>query len=276
MPKKVSLKKINNLLIILLLLLVAFNFYETIKLKEKLAQGNAATQTPATPAPETPKGNVTATILSDRTCTSCINMSMTVEQFQLAGVAIKSQQTVDTGSAEGKQLIQKYSIKTIPTLILSNEIKDYSQITGFWAQVGTVEADGNYVTRTVSPPYINLTTGKTAGLVELTVLTDKSCSACYNASEHLLILESMGITLAKTTYTDIAGAEGKQLITKYKITAAPTIMLSADAKYYSSLQSSWTVVGTVEADGTHVFRNFTAWTGNQTYKDLTTGKTVTG
>jgi hypothetical protein len=72
---------------------------------------------------------------------------------------------------------------------------------------------------------------------------------------------------------EVNSAEGKDLIKKYKITAVPTILLSGDLEEYENFQQVWPQVGTVEADGMHVFRE----PGEKimgSYKDLKTGKLV--
>ena len=49
-------------------------------------------------------------------------------------------------------------------------------------------------------------------------------------------------------YTDISSETGKELVRKYNITFAPTVILSKDAALYPSLAVVWPQVGSVEAD----------------------------
>ena len=70
---------------------------------------------------------------------------------------------------------------------------------------------------------------------------------------------------------DIANDEGKDLISKYNIGFVPTLILSKDAGNYPALVQVWGQVGSVEGDGTFVFREIKA-IKDSIYKDLTTNK----
>ncbi|MBS3108479.1 hypothetical protein J4409_01275 [Candidatus Woesearchaeota archaeon] len=59
---------------------------------------------------------------------------------------------------EAQDLIQKYSIKLLPTLILSEDIFEYQQASKILEKLGTKESDGSYVLRSLAPPYYKLLT----------------------------------------------------------------------------------------------------------------------
>ena len=59
---------------------------------------------------------------------------------------------------------------------------------------------------------------------------------------------------------------------KYNITLVPTIILSSNAKDYSSLNQAWSQVGSIETDGTFVFRDLSLL--NIPYKDLYSNKII--
>jgi len=77
-------------------------------------------------------------------------------------------------------------------------------------------------------------------------------------------------TVSEDTY-DISSPQGKDLIAKYNITKAPTLLISPEAKAYDTLTQVWTEVGTVESDGWYVFRA-TEQMGN--YTDLLTNQVM--
>ena len=54
---------------------------------------------------------------------------------------------------------------------------------------------------------------------------------------------------------DVSSAEGRSLMRTYSITAVPTVILSKDAVAYDALMRAWASVGTVEKDGSLVFRD---------------------
>ena len=59
----------------------------------------------------------------------------------------------------------------------------------------------------------------------------------------------------------------------YAIKQTPTVLLSKEAGAYGGLTATWAQVGSVEADGTLVFRKNSAL-GALVYEDLETGETV--
>jgi len=218
-------------------------------------------------------GHVTVTQLIESSCKKCTDLEPIIEQIKLIGVSIANSKKVETKSDEGKKLIAKYEIKKIPSLIFSGDLSVYDQIVQSWTKIGVVAPDGSYILKEINPPYLNLSDNKLKGIVDLTNIVDKSCDKCYNTSQHQAILKRYGMAIENIKNLDISTKEGKDLINKYNITLVPTIILSKDAKEYASFISVWRQVGTVENDGTYIFRNLKAM--GAPYKDLSTG-TVLG
>ncbi|HIH42068.1 TPA: hypothetical protein HA246_00305 [Candidatus Woesearchaeota archaeon] len=175
--------------------------------------------------------------------------------------------------AEGNRLVQKYAVEKVPALIFSSDAAAYDEFTQGFPQVGTIEKDGTFVMRTIPPPYMNVPQNKIYGLVYLTYLTDNSCTECYNVTLHNQILanpQGFNLKLQSEKYVDISSAEGKEIVKKYNITSVPTVLMSKDAGEYQLLVQTWPKVGSVESDGTFVFRDLTVMRGK--YKDLVTNK----
>ncbi len=235
-------------------------------------------------AEERIRGKVTVVTLEDASCKECFNISLIVEQLKQAGIMVVSEQTIDATGVEGKGLIQKYNIEKIPSLIFNKEALEYAVVQQVWEQVGTEESDGKLVLRFVNPPYINASTGKTEGLVTMTMLSDEGCTECFNASVYKeLFTQSFNMYVEKEETLDSASTKGKFLVKKYNITAVPTVVLSKDAGMYPSLAQAWGQVGSAEKDGTFVFRNVALLKGYFeqqgtpfAYKDLSTGEVLNG
>ena len=206
-------------------------------------------------AEEKLKGDVTVVLLMDQTCTDCFNLSQVIQQLSDAGLKIVSQSVVDSNDVEGKGLIEQYSIEILPTLIFSNDALEYDVVQQVWDQVGSVENDSKLVLRQVSPPYINVSTGKTEGLVKISYLVDETCEDCYNVSV-LKDLFAQGFNMAfdKEEVLDISKTKGKFLVKKYNLSIIPTIILSKEANIYPGIAEAWAQVGTQELDGSFVFR----------------------
>jgi len=221
------------------------------------------------------KGKVSVVYLEDSLCKDCTDLTDFVLKLQENNVKITQEIKVDISSSEGKRLVSKYDIEKVPTLIFSDDLALYEEIVDSLSIVGDVKSDGSYVLTIINPPYRNLKTNKIEGLVDVTYVTDESCLECYNTSLHKLILINplgFNLKLDKEKTVDISSSEGKALLEKYNITLVPTIILSKDADAYSSLKKIWQSVGTIEDDGTYVFRKLSEMRGP--YKDLTSNKII--
>ncbi len=96
------------------------------------------------------RGLAKLTLLNDSSCQECYNVEIHKSILARFGIALDGEKNVDAGSAEGKQLISKYGIKSIPTIIVTGDLKIYEGFNNVWKQVGTVETDGAYVFREIS------------------------------------------------------------------------------------------------------------------------------
>lgn len=219
-------------------------------------------------------GWVSATVLEDPSCDECTDFSQIINALKQSGIVIVSEKVIEEDLEEGKILINKYKLKVLPTLILSQDLEVYnSEIINGWDFIGSIESDGSYVTRTISPPYVNLSTNEIEGLVSMTVLIDDSCEDCYDPDDfHKPILQRMGVVFREEKRIDISDPGGKALIRKYEIEKVPTIILEGDMEKYPILVRTWADVGSIESDGTYVFRKVEV--AKQTYKDLNTEQII--
>lgn len=200
-------------------------------------------------------GYVTMTRLVDSSCTQCFNISLIEGQMTQAGIIVKNVETIEVSSKEGKELVEKYNIEKIPTLLFNKELLAYEQIQQVWKDFGTEESDGTLVLRTLNPPYKNVETGKIEGAVTMTYIVDKTCTDCFETTAYnKLLKDSFSLYVKEEKMVDASTTEGNNLLKKYNITAIPTVILSSDASAYPTLPTAWAQVGTAESDGTYVFR----------------------
>ena len=219
------------------------------------------------------KGRVALFNLKDASCEKCSDMDLLVKQIKLLGIKIVSEKNISTSSDEGKALIKKYNLGFVPSIILSKDADAYDIVQKVWLQVGSKEADGSYVLRVAAPPFINITTGQLRGIVNIVYLTDKSCTECYNVNLHKGILtspQSFAMKIDKEETIDVSDAQGKELVAKYNITQAPTIILSQETSAYPSSQGLKQFFS-IEKDGSYIFRKLSVM---GIYKDLTTSQVV--
>ena len=227
------------------------------------------------PVTKLEKGLVTAVVITDPSCTQCVDPKTMVESFKQTGVKVKDLKEFAWDSTDGQNIINQYKITKIPTLIFSSDIDLYDSVKSVWSKIGTVEKDKTYVARSLPLPYRDLTTGQIAGLVDITYLTDSSCPDCYDAKgvQKPILTNNYKVALRSEQTVDASSPEGQTLIAKYAITKVPTILMSPGIDQYASLKKVWTSVGTVETDGWYVFTALDQL-GSITYKDLTKNQII--
>jgi len=104
-------------------------------------------------------GLVEVTKLVDETCLDCVDVNYLLEPLNYIGIKASKETTIDISSAEGKALIEKYSITKIPTIIVSSEAEEYTDFFVIWPDVGTQEEDGTFVFRNLEAteqPFVTL------------------------------------------------------------------------------------------------------------------------
>ncbi len=109
------------------------------------------------------EGLVDIIYLNDSTCSSCYNVLVHRAALILNfGVHLDRELSVDVNSPLGKELLERYNITAIPTIIVSKDIEPYSNLLQIWPTLGTHEEDGYYVFRNLSQvgSYRDIETGK--------------------------------------------------------------------------------------------------------------------
>jgi hypothetical protein len=218
------------------------------------------------------EGLVEAWILKAN-CDDCIDMQDIIDAFELQGVAFSKVNTLEQGTPQAAQLISTHKITRLPALMYSDEISAYphvlqAMIDGGFGKSGDVHV---YESRL---PYVNVSTGKVQGLVDVTYLSDATCTECYDVLIHKQILERFGMTLGNEKNVDVGSAEGKSLVAKYSITSVPSVVIGGDVGLYTGFEQVWSTVGTIENDGSYIFRNNSVFSAQFSYKDLSTGQIV--
>jgi len=220
------------------------------------------------------KGIVNATILNHSKCPDCMfNLAVLLVDMKNFPVHFENEFTVDAESKEGEELISKYGIEKIPTVIFNNEILAYNLP---WAGFEN-QTDGSVVLKGVLPPYFDLGSGQLKdGNFSSTYLIDSTCSGCFNVSLIKDTLpESFGIILKDATTIDIA-LEGKDFAEKHNIANVPTLVIGPAASDYPLFDEVWAQYGHTAESRSHIFSeyNLLSEQGEIVYKNLETGEIV--
>jgi hypothetical protein len=215
---------------------------------------------------------VTATIILSG-CDECWKTDAFLANIKQDKVVIERTLSLEPNSTEALQLIEKYNITKLPTVIFSSRLADYANVVPRWMVIGSKEKDGSFVLRTPNPPFVEMPSGRVRGIVELVEIVDAGCTGCYDVSQQKAALaQQFGITFGEVARYDIVSQGGRELIAKYNITAVPTVLLSSESEVYPMLTSVWSQIGTFESDGWLVFRKMQAASG-AVWKDLLTNET---
>lgn len=218
------------------------------------------------------KGKVNAIVINDKTCEECEDLSLHIQNIKQSGVIIEEEELLDASDEKAKEWIAKLNILKLPVLLISDDIDIYP-ISDNMQQSGLSAKDGYYLVES-NPPYVDVATGNIRGLVTLTMIEDQSCEECYDVNLHKQIIGRMGLALKNEKTIDINSIEGVQIRTNYNLEKVPTIMLNGDVGVYEGFNNVWQKVGTIEDDGTYIFRNVELLGKNTIYKELTTGKII--
>lgn len=223
---------------------------------------------PAGGQPGTAKANLRITVITQKDCVDCFDINQLIDALK-TDANIK-QETLNLGDNNAKKLIDKYKITKVPTIIVSGDLDKNANLQAYWKALGDI-TDGVFVFRQVIPPYVDVATGQLKGVLSLIELTDTSCKECYDVKLHETALKNLGIAPKVVTTVDVSSAEGKQLVTKYKIEKAPTILIGGEVSEYANLVQMWPTYGKIDADGTYIFTDLSVM---GTYKDLVKNKVV--
>ena len=239
-----------------------------------LWNARATINTRITEAEEAAKpAEIELTLITPSDCDLCVDGTILMEEMEKQDVRLLDSKTLTQDSQEGIDLIETYGITRLPAILVNGQY-DKQNVSETFSSLGGNEQDGTLVIEVQQPVYLDLASGDTVGLVDVTYLTDSSCTDCYDPVTHKPILENtFGVVIASESSVNAQSSEGLALIAQYAIAQTPTILLSSQALAYDRLAQTWKQVGTVEEDGTLIFRANTAL-GNVTYKDVETNQII--
>lgn len=90
-------------------------------------------------------GLVDIIYLTDESCVDCYNVTIHENILKGFGIVFDEETTIDISSEQGKELLEKYEITKVPTVILSKDAGEYSALAKIWLQVGSIAEDGSYI-----------------------------------------------------------------------------------------------------------------------------------
>ncbi len=185
-------------------------------------------------------------------CVGCVDGNNIVYRIDATHNIKYKTQTAVYDSDLAKKAIETYGITNLPAVIITGDITN-ENIVGSWKALSAKEREGSMVIENVLP-YYDLETKTSVGVVDAIIVTDGTCTDCFNEKTYINIFKQFGIVMNDIKTYDISSPIGKEFVQKYNITKVPMVILSSGAGNYTGFNQAWSEVGTFENNEWYVFR----------------------
>ncbi len=91
------------------------------------------------------EGIVSAIFLKDDSCQECYPVADHELALNNLYVTPKEIKTVDISSDQGREFLERYQIKYVPTFILQGDLEEYQLFSQIWPEIGRIAEDGSYI-----------------------------------------------------------------------------------------------------------------------------------
>lgn len=224
-----------------------------------------------------PLAEAKVTIVGAVACAkNCWDTQLFLDALSAQNIKIVSKKSYSVGGwwpfNGANKLVKDFQIAKLPTVLIEFTGKDKPDISKFFSPTLGNVINGKFVLTKTLAPYYDVASKQLKGKIKVTYLTDKSCAECYDIKKHEVALKNLGVDSAGSKTIDISSDEGKSLVSQYKITKVPTVLISGEVAAYAVLTEAWSQVGTIASDGTYIFTAVDLM--GDSYRNLTTGKII--
>ena len=190
-------------------------------------------------------------IITFSECDNCYDIKNTLEDLKKQNVNITKEESFDSNSIEGKQLINQYKIEKIPTLIITGETNKTDQLQRYWNVIGEKRGNSNetIIYTKITPPFYDLKEKRITGRVSIINLVDLSCGKCVSLIGIVNGFKKEGVAVKEERIVEYKSAEGKELIAKFGIKKIPALIVSRDILDYDRIRQIWNQLNATEKDG---------------------------
>jgi len=176
------------------------------------------------------KLEVTKILLSD--CEECFDIETALESIKKQNVNVTEERTIYLNENYAKEIIDKYNIEKIPTLIISGETNKTEQLKSFFGNIGDFPDEKNVVFTSLKPPYYDVTLSRVVGKVSVINVVDSLCEECIPLSQVADALKQSGVAITEEKTYEYFSSEGIGLINRFDISRIPAILISNEVNYY--------------------------------------------
>jgi hypothetical protein len=92
-------------------------------------------------------GKTNMIMLKDDTCAECYDVTAHKSIMENFGVYVVDEEILSIQTTKGRELMNKYNIDLLPTVILTGDVAAYNSLASIWSQVGSQEIDGAFILR---------------------------------------------------------------------------------------------------------------------------------
>jgi thiol-disulfide isomerase/thioredoxin len=251
--KRFSSSFYTKLYILLGIVLILFTFYNVLQIS---SFNNVLDKQIIEAKESTRPAEIQLMSISASSCEDCYDISTAISIIESTGANITERSEFDFSSQEGEDIIRRYSIEKIPTVIIAGEINKSSSLNLKLKQMGE-ERDNAFVFTKQEPIFIDAGTGNIRGRISLTHITKEDCDKCVDLGPLIQQLESSGLIFKEKKTLNFDSPEGKELINKYGIEKIPVMILDKEAEVYPNIVDNWQNLGSIEDDGSYVMQPLT-------------------
>jgi hypothetical protein len=184
-------------------------------------------------------------------CDFCFDITSAIDSLKNQNINITEEETISSNSDQGKEIIEKYGIEKLPTIIVSGETNKSEQLAKYFEDNGKIQ-DKNFVYSSQTSPYFDTKTNKITGLVNIINIIDSSCTECTDISLISSAIKGQGIYVENEQSIEYNSKEGQKLIKELNIKEIPAILISNEISYYSNMEASLVQSGATKNDEFYV------------------------
>jgi len=206
--------------------------------------------------------------LTSSNCESCFDVEDAVEGLKNQNVNIASKETIASDSTQGKELISRYNIQKLPTIIVSGEINKSEQLANYFESKGEI-LEGKFIYTSLIPPYLEVSSNRIRGKVKIKHLVDSSCEKCTDLSSISEVLKEQGVFIDDETSIEYNSDEGQQLISQAGVKKVPAVLVSDEVGYYTEVKDALEQSETTKRGGFYA-----VYSSLPPYRDLSQNKVI--
>ncbi len=237
----------RNVIVMLFLLFVILSITNTVLLSninKQVTKKIELTKDRLKPA------NIEVSMITFSECDNCYDIDNALEDLKKQNVNITKEESFDSNSIEGKQLINAYKIEKVPTLIITGETNKTDQLQRYWNIIGERKGKDNetIIYTKITPPFYDLVEKRITGRVSIINLVDLSCNKCVSLTGIINAFKQEGVTVTEERVVEYKSIEGKELIAKFEIKRIPALIISKDILDYDKINQIWNQLNTTKKE----------------------------